>query len=101
MRELLAAEAVDEAAAADQAAGLKAAERPQDLAPGHRDVLPDEQVTEHHTPARGQLLGDRLRQLVRVAAGRRGRQQRPPAAGPRGWLAGPAQPAPRLREAGA
>jgi nucleotide-binding universal stress UspA family protein/MFS family permease len=76
---LLAAEAVDEPAAADRLPRLHPPERPQHIAPRHREVLPGHEVAEDHAPAGGELLGDRLGQLIPVGPGERRRQQRPAA----------------------
>jgi nucleotide-binding universal stress UspA family protein/MFS family permease len=76
---LLAAEAADEPAAADRLPGFHPPERPEHVAPRHREVLPGHQIAEDHAPASRQLLGDGLGQLVPVSTGERGRQQRPAA----------------------
>ena len=69
---------VHEPSAADRAARLHPPQRPQHLAPRHREVLARQQVAEHDAPAREQLFGHRLGELVgldRVG----GREQRPAA----------------------
>ena len=83
--------------AGHRAARFHPAERPQHFPPRHRDVLPGQQVPEHHAPPDGQLLRDRLGQLVGVAVRQRRGQQRPPARRPGGELAAAAQPVPPER----
>jgi len=63
---LLAREAGHEAAAADEAAVLEAAQGPLEVAPGERHPFVDGQVAEHDTPTLQQLVGHRLGQGLPV-----------------------------------
>ena len=92
---LLAAETGHEAAAADGAPGFHPPERPEQVTPGNRKVLPGCHVAEYHAPPGGELLGDGLGELVAVRTGGRLRQQRPAAGGARGVAQAAAQPARR------
>src|SRR5690606_12087018 len=78
--ELLAREAGDEAAAANLAARLHAAERTGEVAPGRRQRLPDQEVAEDDAPPRQELAGEGFG----PRAGRRrdiGSREQGPAAG--------------------
>ena len=80
--ELFAGDAGDEVTAADDAARLQAAQRPQDFPPGNGQALLEVHIPEDDSPAQQQLPGDGLGEFICVRDRLGGGQQRPAALHP-------------------